>query len=67
MAFIGILRWRQEYNVLSSVTGARRDSIGGALWNGAGVSWESGVIVDAGYWMLDSSDSLDARLFENNY
>jgi anhydro-N-acetylmuramic acid kinase len=34
MAFIGILRWRQEYNVLSSVTGARRDSIGGALWIG---------------------------------
>ncbi len=34
MAFIGVLRWRQEYNVLSSVTGAVRDSIGGALWNG---------------------------------
>ena len=34
MAFIGVLRWRQEYNVLSSVTGARRDSIGGALWMG---------------------------------
>lgn len=34
MAFIGVLRWRQEYNVLSSVTGARRDSIGGALWTG---------------------------------
>jgi anhydro-N-acetylmuramic acid kinase len=34
MALIGVLRWRQEYNVLSSVTGARRDSIGGALWNG---------------------------------
>ena len=34
MAFIGALRWRQEYNVLSSVTGAQRDSIGGALWIG---------------------------------
>jgi anhydro-N-acetylmuramic acid kinase len=34
MAFMGVLRWRQEYNVLSSVTGAERDSIGGALWIG---------------------------------
>ena len=34
MAFIGVLRWRQEYNVLSSVTGATRNSIGGALWIG---------------------------------
>ncbi len=34
MAFIGVLRWRQEYNVLSSVTGAARDSISGALWTG---------------------------------
>ncbi len=34
MAFIGVLRWRQEYNVLSSVTGATRNSIGGALWTG---------------------------------
>ena len=34
MAFIGVLRWRQEYNILSSVTGAARDSISGALWIG---------------------------------
>jgi anhydro-N-acetylmuramic acid kinase len=34
MAFMGVLRWRQEYNVLCSVTGAQRDSIGGALWIG---------------------------------
>jgi len=34
MAFIGVLRWRQEYTVLASVTGAARDSIGGALWIG---------------------------------
>lgn len=34
MAFIGVLRWRQETNVLASVTGAERDSIGGALWAG---------------------------------
>jgi anhydro-N-acetylmuramic acid kinase len=34
MALIGTLRWRQEANVLSSVTGAQRDSVGGALWQG---------------------------------
>lgn len=34
MAFIGVLRWRQENTVLSSVTGATRDSIGGAVWIG---------------------------------
>jgi anhydro-N-acetylmuramic acid kinase len=34
MALMGVLRWREENNVLSSVTGARRDSIGGAIWMG---------------------------------
>jgi anhydro-N-acetylmuramic acid kinase len=34
MAFIGVLRFRQENNVLSSVTGAKADSVGGAIWNG---------------------------------
>ncbi len=34
MAFLGVLRWRQEYTVLSTVTGAVRQSIGGALWTG---------------------------------
>ena len=34
MALIGVLRWREENNVLSSVTGATRDSIGGAIWMG---------------------------------
>jgi anhydro-N-acetylmuramic acid kinase len=34
MALIGVLRWRQEATVLASVTGAQRDSIGGALWIG---------------------------------
>jgi len=32
MALIGTLRWREEINVLSSVTGALKDSVGGALW-----------------------------------
>lgn len=36
MALIGVLRWREETNVLSSVTGASRDSAGGAMWLGAG-------------------------------
>src|SRR5688572_4993680 len=34
MALIGVLRWREETNVLASVTGAKRDSIGGAVWIG---------------------------------
>ena len=36
VAFMGILRWREEYNFLSSVTGASRSSIGGAVWLGQG-------------------------------
>lgn len=32
MALIGALRWREETNVLSSVTGATEDSVNGALW-----------------------------------
>lgn len=34
MALIGVLRWREESNVLASVTGASRNSIGGAVWVG---------------------------------
>ena len=34
MALLGTLRWREQYTVLSSVTGASRNSIGGALWLG---------------------------------
>ncbi len=34
MALIGVLRWREENNILSSVTGSSRDSVGGALWMG---------------------------------
>jgi anhydro-N-acetylmuramic acid kinase len=34
IAFMGILRWREEYNFLSSTTGAKRNSIGGAIWLG---------------------------------
>ena len=31
-AFLGALRLRQESNALSSVTGAKSDSVGGAMW-----------------------------------
>ncbi|HEY5367955.1 MAG TPA: anhydro-N-acetylmuramic acid kinase [Hanamia sp.] len=34
MALLGVLRWREQYTILSSVTGASRNSIGGALWLG---------------------------------
>jgi len=34
MAMLGALRWREQYTVLSTVTGASRNSIGGALWLG---------------------------------
>ena len=34
MGLLGVLRWREEATTLASVTGARRDSVGGALWMG---------------------------------
>ena len=34
MALLGVLRWREENTVLASVTGAKRNSIGGAVWIG---------------------------------
>jgi anhydro-N-acetylmuramic acid kinase len=34
MGLIGVLRWREENNTLASVTGATRNSIGGAVWIG---------------------------------
>lgn len=32
MALLGVLRWREEETVFSTVTGAKRGSCGGALW-----------------------------------
>jgi anhydro-N-acetylmuramic acid kinase len=34
MALLGVLRWREEDTVLQIVTGAARNSIGGAVWIG---------------------------------
>lgn len=34
MALIGVLRWREENNILATVTGASRSSVNGALWMG---------------------------------
>jgi anhydro-N-acetylmuramic acid kinase len=34
MALLGVLRWREQNTVLASVTGASKNSIGGALWLG---------------------------------
>lgn len=34
MAFLGVLRFINQSTTLSTVTGAKRDSIGGALWQG---------------------------------
>jgi anhydro-N-acetylmuramic acid kinase len=34
MALLGVLRWREENTVMNSVTGAKRSSIGGAVWMG---------------------------------
>jgi anhydro-N-acetylmuramic acid kinase len=33
IALMGVLRWREEENVLFSVTGASRNNIGGAIWS----------------------------------
>ena len=35
MALLGILRWREQPTVLATVTGAKKNSIGGALWLGS--------------------------------
>lgn len=34
MALLGVLRWREEETIFSSVTGAKRGSCGGAFWMG---------------------------------
>ena len=34
IALLGVLRWREEATMLSDSTGARQNSIGGALWLG---------------------------------
>jgi anhydro-N-acetylmuramic acid kinase len=34
MGLCGVLRWREENTTLASVTGASRDSVGGAVYNG---------------------------------
>ena len=34
MALLGVLRWREEATVIKTVTGARLESSGGALWMG---------------------------------
>jgi anhydro-N-acetylmuramic acid kinase len=33
IALMGALRWREDVNVLHSVTGATKDSINGAVWS----------------------------------
>jgi len=34
IGLLGVLRWREENNLLASATGASRNSIGGAVWMG---------------------------------
>ncbi len=33
IALMGALRWREDINVMHSVTGASKDSINGAVWS----------------------------------